>query len=212
MISHRDIYLATAGAAVDLMRASEVAAAWHEPSLLQGWAVSGLTGHLARAVTTVEQYLDPDPGTEGPVFTPGQYYEAVLENTDLQSELHATIRRRGDEMAADGCAALLQVVEGALLRLRSRLPAEPPERRVAVLGGVVMTLDDYLATRVAELVVHMDDLSLSLGLGAPEVSDAAFQLVISVLLETAVDRHGHVAVVRALARRERDAVSALRVF
>ena len=212
MISRRGIYLATAGTAVELMRAPELAAGWHGPSVLQGWAVSGLTGHLARAVTTVEQYLDTNPGEEGPASTPSQYYETALPNSDLESALHATIRRRGEEMAADGPAALLEVVDAGLLRLRNRLPAEPPERRVVVLGGVVMTLDDYLATRVVELVVHMDDLSLSLGVGAPEISDAAFQLVTSVLLETALHRHGQLAVVRAMARRERDAVSALRVF
>ena len=75
-----------------------------------------------------------------------------------------------------------------------------------------MTLDDYLVTRLIELVVHTDDLAVSLDVAAPPIPAAATGLVITTLVEVARIRHGDTAVLRALTRRERDAVAALRVL
>ena len=55
-------------------------------------------------------------------------------------------------------------------------------------------------------------LSASLALVPPEVDDAVYDLVIATLVAVAGIRHGRSAVLRALTRRERDAVEALRVF
>ena len=61
-------------------------------------------------------------------------------------------------------------------------------------------------------MVHGDDLAVSLGVDPPLLPPAATGLVIATLVEVARIRHGDIAVVRALARRERDAVDALRVI
>jgi len=75
-----------------------------------------------------------------------------------------------------------------------------------------MTLDDYLPTRIVEIVVHADDLAVSVG--APPVPFPAdvVDVVVDVLVRTARVTHGDLAVVRALSRRERDAADALRVL
>jgi hypothetical protein len=92
------------------------------------------------------------------------------------------------------------------------LEGERPGRLVQVYGGLVLSLDDYLVTRLIELVVHADDLAASLGTAPPALPPAATQLVITTLVEVARIRPGDAATVRALTRRDRDAVDALRVI
>jgi hypothetical protein len=81
-----------------------------------------------------------------------------------------------------------------------------------VFQDLVIRLDDYLATRLVELCVHTDDLAASLELPAPQLPEPATAAAICTLVDVARIRHGDAAVLRALARRERDAVSALRVL
>jgi len=92
------------------------------------------------------------------------------------------------------------------------LPSERPERVLEVFGGVEMQLNDYLVTRLVEVVVHSDDVAASLALAEPRFSDSINDRVIRCLVEVAVRTHGRLAVIRALTRRERDAVEALRVL
>jgi hypothetical protein len=75
-----------------------------------------------------------------------------------------------------------------------------------------MTLDEYLRTRVVELVVHADDLAASVGVEPVPPQPATTAVAIDVLVGVARIRHGDMAVLRALARRERDTVRALRVL
>lgn len=208
----RSAYLSAIEIAARLLDEPAVEAEWDGPSALAGWRVSGLCGHLARAVTTVEEYLDGDPSPKGEAVGPGRYFAAVPAATDLDSPLHRAIRARGDEMAAQGRAGLHRVVVATHDRLVTRLASERGDRLMSVAGGVVLTLDDYLATRLVELVVHGDDLAVSVTLPTPAFSPEALGVVIDTLVAAARDRHGDLAVVHALARRERDEAEALRVL
>jgi hypothetical protein len=136
----------------------------------------------------------------------------VIQTNDLDSDLHRTIRKRGDDMASEGFTRLYQRVSSVAERLRERLPSEALDRLVSVLDGVALSLDDYLATRIVELVVHSDDLAVSCGLATPEFPAKALRLATDALVDTARQRHGDLALILALARRERDAIHALRVF
>jgi hypothetical protein len=73
-------------------------------------------------------------------------------------------------------------------------------------------LDEYLRTRLVELTVHIDDLALSLDVDPPVVPSAAYEVAIGVLVEVGRRRTSDLAVLRALTRRERDDVDALRVL
>ena len=66
-----------------------------------------------------------------------------------------------------------------------------------------MLVDDYLETRIVELVIHLDDLAASVGRTPPRVSPEAESLVLRTLVEMATARHGASVMIRALARRER---------
>jgi len=63
----RDIYLGAATTAVDLLAAPAVGWRWHEESILPGFVINGLAGHLARSVLQTEWFLDAPVGDEEPV-------------------------------------------------------------------------------------------------------------------------------------------------
>lgn len=197
--------------AARLLAAPEVARAWDGPSALPEFTVRGLAGHLLRATGSVEAYLDrAEPGGE-PVGAAEYYVQAVGE-PDVDSEVHRAIRQRGEEQAAGGHGAVAAEAHAVLDRLAARLEAEPSERSVRAYKDIVLRLDDYLVTRLIELVVHVDDLAVSVGLPVPALPREATSLAIAALVEVARLKHGDLAVLRALARRERDEAEALRVL
>lgn len=207
----RSIWFEAADAARRVLAAPETRARWEEPSVLVEFTVRGLAGHLARAVVVVEEYLDgPEP--EGRPMPAGAYFPTIVTTRDITDPLHARIRERGEANAAGGPAALLEAFDAVVARLRTRLPAEPADRTLAAAGGHVVRLDDYLVTRMVELTVHTDDLAASVGLPTPEWPRAVSDAVIAHLVGAARFTHGDLSVIRALTRRERDSVDALRLF
>lgn len=206
----RDAYLGAAAGAVDLLGRREVGERWNEPSALPAFAVSGLAGHLARSILQVEWFLDMDEPTNPPISAV-QYYAELAGADVIDSELNVGVRARGDETAAGGWARLYLDAGNALDRLHDRLPAVPPGRRVVSFGRA-LEVDEYLKTRLIELTVHVDDLSLSVHLDAPAMPEQATTLAIAVLVGVARARSGDVAVLRALTRRERDVDAVLRVL
>ncbi|GAB7191520.1 hypothetical protein NUM3379_22280 [Kineococcus sp. NUM-3379] len=208
----RDVYAEAAAVAVDLVGSGEVAARWGQDSVLPGMAVGALAAHLARSVLQVEWYLDA-PVTDGPLVTARTYYARLEGTTVPGSDLNTGVRRRSETTALDGPAAVAAQAREALGRLRGRLPGEPPGRRVAVLHrqGEEMLLDEYLRTRCVEIAVHTEDLAL--GVGSPvRAPRRAVALAVDLLVAAARQRSGDVAVLHALARRERDTAGALRVL
>ena len=208
----RDTFLETSRASHQLLESREVARHWEKPSALEQWAVSGLAGHLARAALAVETYLDaPEPDER--LVSPATYYSAALEgDDDINSELHRGIRARGDEAASAGYHSLVEEHDACIQRLVIRLPQESNDRKVRVWKDMAFVLDDYLITRILEMVVHIDDLSVSIDVDPPAIPQRATDLTIAALIDIARLKHGDQAVVRALTRRERDTINALRVL
>jgi hypothetical protein len=208
----RAMFLATSRVAVDLLGQPEVAKAWDEPSALDQFSVRGLAGHLARAAGSAEAYLDREEPPAEHVIDAAQYYAAALGTVDITSDQHAAIRQRGEEAAAKGHGSLVRDFAAQVDRLAARLPQEPPGRRVRVFGDLVLLLDDYLLTRLIELCVHMDDVAVSVGLPPADLPPGAHEEAIACLVDVGRARHGDLAVLRALSRRERDTADALRVL
>jgi hypothetical protein len=75
-----------------------------------------------------------------------------------------------------------------------------------------MRLDEFLATRVVEVMVHADEIAASVALPSPSFPSESGDAVIARLVGVCRRRRGDTAVIRAFTRRERDAVDALRVF
>ncbi len=203
-------FLDAAEAAADLLGQPAVAQSWELDSVLERCPVSALSGHLLRALTTVQAYLASDPSDRHPISA-GEYF-ARLVSSDIDTPANQAIRARGAESAAGGPAEVATTATAAREQLQARLASADPGRLVQVAGGLVMTLDEYLRTRVVELVVHGDDLAASVGVAFGPVSPDTAAVAIGTLVEVARIRHGDLPVLRALARRERDSVQALRVL
>jgi uncharacterized protein (TIGR03083 family) len=201
-------FLGAVAAAEELLASDDVVELWEQPSALEGYRVSGLAGHLARAVLTLEHHLDAPPpqvAADTVVTDAAGYIVAVLGGHEpVESGFHRAVRERARAEAADGPYHLLARWRAARGRLVDRLPSADGERLVAALEGVVLPLEAYLATRMVELVVHLDDLAVSLGRpDPPEMPAAAVEQVAATLAVVAVRRVGGLATIRSLARRER---------
>jgi hypothetical protein len=215
----RDAFLVTAAEARGLIASRAAGGRWNEASALDDLTVGALAGHLARAAFVVVGYLDastPDPGGDAAeLLTADQYFERGVPPTEMSEEMHAGIRARAAEEAADGQDALVARLDATLHDLEARLATEPSDRAVTVArgsGGLVLPLDEYLVTRMVELVVHSDDLAASVGLDTPSFDPLTMACVIGCMLAMVRARHGDLAVMRGLARRERDQIEAIRAF
>jgi hypothetical protein len=143
------------------------------------------------------------------VITAGEYY-ASHPGGDLDAEQNQQVLVRAAETARGGWARLYLDAGRAVDRLIERLPQEPETHRIPATARALL-LDEYLKTRIVELVIHLDDLTRSLDLPMRELPEAS-RIAVDVLVDTAVLRHGTAGVLHALARRELDTVEALRVL
>jgi hypothetical protein len=122
---------------------------------------------------------------------------------DLADPVHRVIRERGEQEAAGGPEHLADRYDATCARLAVRLAALPDDRPVLMFGRYVLPLRECLLTRLVELVVHADDLAVSLGVPTPDVGEQASDLVITTLGRISRRRHGMQPVLRALSRRVR---------
>ncbi|MGW2964704.1 maleylpyruvate isomerase N-terminal domain-containing protein [Streptomyces sp. NPDC001220] len=211
-MSLKNAYLETAAQAVALLDTPEVAASWEKPSALAQWTVGGLAGHLAYQVFSVDPALEGPASEQEPIPVLEHYARAVWIDAPLDGEINSGIRAKGEGISSDGARPLVERVHISLDRQRTGLEEVQGDRVVFMpQTGWALRLDDFLVTRMVELSVHMDDLAVSVGLGAPELPGDAVDPVISLLTGLAVRRHGQAALLRALTRAER-APSAINVF
>ncbi|MFJ5294413.1 maleylpyruvate isomerase N-terminal domain-containing protein [Streptomyces sp. NPDC088348] len=199
----REAYLQGAAAAAVLMGHPSVAAAWNEPSVLPGYRVAGLCGHLARNIVLVEPLLAAPAGGAHPIPLLDHYTGDDWLDAGFHSGEHLAIRERGEKAAADGPESLAERVSGAVSRLNRAILAQPADRVVDLPSMWSLTLDDFLLTRLVEVVVHCDDVAVSIGVPTPELPTAYYEEAINLLSRLAMRRHGPVALVRALSRSER---------
>jgi Mycothiol maleylpyruvate isomerase N-terminal domain len=207
----RNLFVRCSESACELASSEEVAHRWTRESVLPRFSVQGLAGHLFRATGSVEAYLDRDE-PDGTAIDAAEYYRQAVGETDIDSDLHRAVRQRGEEAASEGHEALVRRWREMSQRLATRLAAESPDRKLRVFKDLVIGLDDYLITRIVELLVHCDDLALSIDVEPPKHPQPAYDAAIDCLVRVARLRHGDQSILRALTRRERDTVEALRVL
>jgi uncharacterized protein (TIGR03083 family) len=194
-VSNTALFLRTAEAFADLLGRVDDEQ-WDAPGL-GSWDVRSLAGHTARAILTVESYLAQDEPGEVTIPSAEAYYNTVLEQfTD-----HASIEARGVEAGAWlGTDPVGQVTE-AIERTRALIAAQPDDRIVSI-GGMGIRLDEYLRTRVVELVVHSIDLARAIGVPA-SLPAAGIATAVALLSGTAVHRGLGEVLLLALTGRER---------
>jgi hypothetical protein len=201
-----DSYLATAHAAVTLLRSPGVERHWSESSALPEYRISGLAGHLGMSVFLVAEWLDVDVPDREPVDAVRYFATAYTPDPSPHEPVHQGIRDRGEKAAGEGPADLVRRLDATLADLATTLPHLPPDRPMFA-NRAVLRLDQWLLTRMIELFVHMDDLAVSIDVPTPELPAEAADLVITALVRIAVVHHGAVPVLRALSRKERAVVT-----
>jgi hypothetical protein len=201
-----DAYLATAEAATRLLRTPGLAHHWTAPSALPEFRISGLAGHLGMAVFRVAESLSADVPDLAPVDAVAYFAAAGAPGWSPESARQRHIRSLGEVAAGEGPRDLADRVRETLADLSVTLPGVAADRLVFA-NRAVLRLDQWLVTRMVELAVHMDDLAVSLDVETPELPADAADLVLTTLVRVASAHHGAVAVLRALSRRERAAVT-----
>ena len=148
-------------------------------------------------------YLDSDPPAGPPdVSSAAEYFVTLLGA--VTDDDHRAIRERGAAVAALGHRELCRVLGERIERLEDQFASLDANRLLTVAGGLVMRLDDYLATRIVEQVVHLDDLSRSVsdrsGNRSFMAPAAGAHLAIDVGIEMLLQQCGSAAAVRAIFR------------
>jgi len=116
-------------------------------------------------------------------------------------------RSADDAEGALGAPALADRSSAALAAVRGMLAAGIAQDVVPIpWQGWSLRRDDFLLTRMTEIVVHADDLALSVGIRTPEFPAEVFAPVRDLLVRLAVVRHGQSAVISTLSRSERTQV------
>lgn len=140
------------------------------------------------------------------------YLLAALPDPARDSDVNTQVLARAEAGGQDGPDAVSRQAAAALADLRGALPGMPEGHVLAVLDGIAIQLDDYLATRMVELVVHADDLVASAGIDPPALPAAGEAVAVRVLAEVARRRTSTAAMVTTLARRERAPAQVPRAF
>lgn len=218
MASVRDALWTALDAAIDVARLPEVTEGWDDPSALDGLTVGALVAHLLVATERLALVLEADPPSvdEVRVVGPREFYgpNRIDEPAQLAEGVPAALRQGASSRADSGADVVVSDLVALPARLRPLVDGAPDDRLVPVIQvrGGAARLDDYLVTRVIELVVHTDDIACSTGQLLPDVAPEVLSIVTSAFLDLAVGRSGTRAVVRAFARRERADGDVLRVL
>ncbi|HZJ27691.1 MAG TPA: maleylpyruvate isomerase N-terminal domain-containing protein [Acidimicrobiia bacterium] len=199
-----------------VMNDHAVAHSWGDPSALDGFTVGGIAAHLYAATRRFEVALDEDVAERPQVVDLPAFYglNRVNDPGELTAGWHPLLREDAERRAAHGPEAVAERFGAVVARLQNRLRAESPERLIPVwtIADGATPLRVYVATRVVELVVHADDLAVSVNLEALAIPRSAALVVLDVFVEMARHRSGDLDVIRAFARRERAGEDALRVL
>jgi Mycothiol maleylpyruvate isomerase N-terminal domain len=207
----RMAYVEAATIAAELVALPDVAAKWDDPGTSRGMTVGGIAVHLVGSgiEMLVSCLLEEEPpGTR--TLEPSRYFSG--QSLDLDHEGHEDVRERARSGSQRGAASLASDAASAVSGLAVSLAEQGESRRVLVLGKFDMTLDGFLITRLVELLAHADDLAASISIPTPDMPAKAYDLVIPCLTDVARRRHGDLAVLRALARRERSIDEVFPVF
>jgi uncharacterized protein (TIGR03083 family) len=156
---------------------------WGQPGLGQ-WTVRSLVGHTSRAVQTVIDYLALDEPDTITIATADDYYRQVFRDAAAS----AAVARRGVEAGVALGDEPAQEISRMIKRALVRLGEQRYDRRVAVRGGN-MPLEEYLHTRLFELVVHTIDIGRATGI-RPAFPDGAVREA-AILATTVATDAGH---------------------
>ncbi len=197
------VFLTVSSIALELVRRSEVSDQWGAPSVLPQMSVGALACHLGRQAVRAAELL-PVATDVAPLASADAHYDSAAWVTSTSPDDPPNDRSLDDADAESGPGALTDRTVAALDAVRRMLEDGSAQDVVLIpWQGWSLRRDHFLLTRMLEIVVHSDDLALSVGVATPEFPDEVFVPVRDLLLRLAVARHGQSPVIGTLTRRER---------
>lgn len=199
-----DAFAAAAATFTQLATAS--VEAWDRPSVLAGYRISDLVGHVVIGTFAWSATVTGSAGS--PVADAAEWYLGG------RPELHAAVHAQAAALADRGPEHVLSRLAVQADRAESNLRGLADADAVVALSPVsaaAATVGDFVRTRVVELVVHTDDLAVSLG-RATNLPARSVAVAVDALVGMAIRRSGDVEVLRVLTRRERAAQGVLPVL
>lgn len=208
------VFFSAHAAVVSLVDAPDVERHWDDESSCAGMTVGGLTRHLllqsAHVITALTSPASPGPEADF-IGILEHYRRATWVTGGARDEGSARVRERSNAQGATGYDEALTELD----RITSALPGalvDPAEWVLVTWTGWWLPTSDFLLTRLMEVVVHSDDLAVSVGLPTPPFEPDVLDPVLRLLTSLSLARHGQDALVRTLARPQRapaDGISAL---
>jgi hypothetical protein len=210
-----DVYVSAVDWLRGILSRAEVVESWSKPSAVAHYTVGGVSSHAVHGVLWLEQVLkDAEPVGLRRVKVP-DYMGLNRVDGEHDDPFGATLRSAAEAFAETGAhivVAALTVARDELVTLLSGLPASRAVPVIRVPGGYA-PLQEYLATRILEAIVHGDDVASSVpGLEVPDPPPGAVTAGLEVCMEMARARVGDLDALRAFTRAERAIPDALRVF
>jgi hypothetical protein len=199
----RDAVVHATDLVAELVARPEVSAAWTVESSCPGMSVGGLTRHLVSQPVNVVRLLTTEvPEGAETIDVLEHYARAAWTKEDLGGDTNTSIRETSDEQAAEGSDA----AQALMPRTREQLAAALAGTSQTVYipwQGWGLDTDDFLVTRLMEMVVHADDVAASVAVPVPQFGPGVLDPVLRLLSALSVRRNGQDALVRALTRPQR---------
>ena len=187
-----------------LLVSTQVRGAWLRESALPGFTVGGVARHLVSQFADAVEFLRIQPSPpHAPVVSLAELYERTdWFAAQVDAEANTSIRDDFNQMASGGQRESVAILEQAMTDLPEAVAAAGDTTYVPWQDCSLAT-DDFLVVRLMEVVVHADDLAVSIGLPTPELDDEVLHPALALLAMLSAMRHGQDAAVRALSREER---------
>jgi hypothetical protein len=197
-------FLETVEASLRLADSDEVRDAWGRESSCPGMTVGGLTHHLLKQAGNTVRLLQAPPTGDEPIALQDHYARAAWVEAAPDDQVNVDIRDSDNAGAEVGPDVVLDLGREWLGQLPALLAApRDPDTVTIPWQGWALATDDFITTRLMELVVHGDDLASSVGLATPTYPEAALTPVFGLLTGVSARRHGATALIRALSRPQR---------
>lgn len=207
----RRIWIDTSQIALDFVREPRIIVRWSDESSLPKMTIGALVGHVLHSgILYLEESLDQSVPTDRPIRASTLFSMVPLDGDD---DVNVDVREVALAQDTAGPRELIERATACRARLVVRLGEEPADRVLAMAASgytVPCMLDEFLAARILELVVHLDDLMASLGDLEVDLPREAVAVACHLGIDICMRRHGPMPVMQALYRRDRNRLDALR--
>lgn len=150
---------------------------WDRPALGE-WSVQELVAHTSRAYRTIPEYIGGDVKDPTPIATAAEYFRVVL--AEETPHLHIAARGKREATLETDWVSAIDRLANEVVALVDSLPAD---KELHLFVGV-MHLDQYLVTRITELIVHGLDLAAAIDMPTEPPVEAS-RMVADLFLDLA---------------------------